>query len=164
MRATRLPAPIAIAAGGLVVGSFDAIFAIVFWTPRGGTPTRIFQSIAAGILGRASFSDGLASAILGVVLHYFIATSIVAFCWLLAGRLRFLAQHPFAGGAVYGLGVYAFMNLVVIPLSRSSRPRFLLSWIASSIVVHMFFIGIPASLFARTARRGSIDGELPVSL
>jgi len=39
-------------------------------------PIRIFQS-ASGLLGRAAFSGGLRTAILGGALHYFIAFMIV---------------------------------------------------------------------------------------
>src|SRR5262245_41350424 len=64
--------------GGLVVGALDALDAIVFFGFRGATPTRIFQSIAAGLLGRASFQGGMRAALLGVAIHFFIAFCIVA--------------------------------------------------------------------------------------
>jgi hypothetical protein len=141
----------AIALGALVIGSFDATFAIVFWLPRGVAPIRIFQSIAAGLLGRAAFSGGLRSAALGVVIHFGISAAIVA-VYLLASRwLPILVRQPVLCGAVYGIMVYGFMNYVVIPLSATARGRFLASWVIASIVVHAFLIGVPAALFARTA-------------
>ena len=106
-------------AGALVVGSLDILYAIVFWSIRAGaTPTRIFQSVAAGILGRdAARNGGIDSAILGAFLHYFIAFAIVFVYWLASRRLAVLTERPWLCGAIYGLGVYAFMNYVVIPLS-----------------------------------------------
>lgn len=137
--------------GGFVVGTLDITYAILFWMPRGAKPLRIFQSIAAGLLGKASFDGGLATAILGAFLHYFIATSIVVVYWLASRRLPILIRHPYTLGAIYGLGVYAFMNYVVIPLSRANRPKFLLSWVVCSVIVHALLIGVPAALFARRA-------------
>jgi uncharacterized membrane protein YagU involved in acid resistance len=137
--------------GGLVVGSLDAAFAIAFWVPRGSTPSRIFQSVAAGLLGRASFQRGMTSVLLGVFLHYFVATTIVFVYWLFARRMRILREHPIACGALYGIGAYLFMNYVVIPLSATARGRFNLWWVVSSVIVHALLIGVPAALFARRA-------------
>lgn len=153
VRPARSPA-LMLLAGGLVVGSIDALYAIAFWVPRGGKPTRIFQSIAAGLLGRASFEGGMRTAMLGVVLHYFIALSIVVVYWLIARRVPLLLRYAVPCGVVYGLIVYAVMNYVVIPLSAAGRPRSInVSWIAWSIVVHALLIGVPAALFARAAAR-----------
>jgi hypothetical protein len=43
------------------------------------------------------------------------------------------------------------MNYIVIPLSATTRPRFLLSWVVWSLIVHAFLIGVPAAFFARAA-------------
>ena len=45
--------------GTIVVGMLDAIDAIVIFGLRGSTPIRVFQGIASGWLGRASFGGGL---------------------------------------------------------------------------------------------------------
>ena len=48
-----------LALGALAVGTLDLLDAFVFFGLRNGTPpSRILQSIAAGLLGRASFSLG----------------------------------------------------------------------------------------------------------
>lgn len=144
--------------GGLLIGTLDITYAIFFWSLRGGgRPSRIFQSIAAGILGKASFDGGLPTVFLGAYIHYFIATTIVVVYWLASRRLPVLIRHPEAFGMLYGLGVYAFMNYVVIPLSRANRPKFLLSWVVWSVIVHALLIGVPAALFARRATK--ISGE-----
>jgi hypothetical protein len=146
-------------AGALLIGTLDILFAIGFWLPRGVAPIRIFQSIAAGLLGTRAFSGGPATAILGGALHYFIALAIVVVYWLVGRRVAFLVRHPLACGAIYGIGVYLVMNYVVIPLSAAGRPkRFLVWWVVSSVVVHAFLIGVPAALFARAAARGNAEG------
>ena len=147
--------------GTLVVGTLDALDAMVFFGIRNGsTPVRIFQSIASGALGRASFQGGLPSAALGVFFHYLIAFGIV-FTYQVASRyLRVLTERPVLCGAVYGVGVYFFMNLVVIPLSAIGPQRFVMAPMLNGLVIHTLGIGIPAALFAAAApppspRRGA---------
>ena len=138
--------------GGLVVGTLDILFAILYWRFAAGTPaSRIFQSVAAGLLGAASFAGGAASAWLGAALHYFIATSIVAVYYVAARRIAALTANPIRYGAAYGLVAYVVMNYVVIPLSAAGPSRFNARWVASSIVVHALLIGVPAAIFARQA-------------
>jgi uncharacterized membrane protein YagU involved in acid resistance len=139
-------------AGGIVVGSLDITYAVLFWSFRGVAPTRVFQSVAAGVLGKASFNGGMNSALLGAALHYFIAFSIVIVYWLVAKSLPVLTCHVVVCGIVYGILVYIFMNYVVIPLSNAGRPKsFNLLWVSCSVIVHMFLIGLPAALFAKAA-------------
>jgi hypothetical protein len=137
--------------GAFVVGSLDALYALAFWLPRGAKASRIFQSIAAGLLGPDAFHRGAQTVVLGVALHYFIALAIVTVYWLAAQRIPLLVKHPIVCGAIYGIGVYVVMNYVVIPLSAAAKPRFLLSWVLCSIIVHAFLIGVPAALFAKKA-------------
>src|SRR5215468_3542340 len=59
----------AVVYGGLVVGALDAIDAVVFFGLRGATPVRVFQGIAAGLLGRATLEGGLRTALLGLAIH-----------------------------------------------------------------------------------------------
>jgi len=125
---------------------------MVFWIPRGATTRGILQSISAGLLGRASFEGGMRTAILGAALHYFIAFAIVATYWQASKWFPVLIRRPVLVGAIYGILVYGFMNYVVIPLSAAAQPRFLLSWVLCSVLVHALLIGVPAALFARAAR------------
>jgi hypothetical protein len=63
--------------GGLVAGTFDITYACTFWyLKRGVLPKRVLQSVASGLLGDASFTGGGRTAALGLVLHFFIATSM----------------------------------------------------------------------------------------
>ena len=145
-----------ILSGGLLIGTLDGAFAVIFWGMRGVAPIRIFQGIAAGLLGRdAALHGGLRTEALGVALHYFIAITIVVVYWLASRFVTILRTRPILCGAIYGLLVYGFMNYVVIPLSRTSRSRFMLAWFVSSIIVHMFVIGVPAALFAAKAEKKS---------
>jgi len=150
----------AIAYGGLVIGGLDALDAIVFFGLRSGaTPVRIFQSIAAGVLGRSTFQGGLRSALLGVAIHFFIAFSIAATYYAASRRISILTRQPILCGAAYGVLVYFFMNRVVIPLSAigaGAAPP--LAVFVNGIAIHILGIGIPAALFAARAPMPSASG------
>ncbi|HSP14554.1 MAG TPA: hypothetical protein VLV78_07375 [Thermoanaerobaculia bacterium] len=138
--------------GGLIVGVFDGTYAVVFSAFRGVSAARLFQSVASGFFGRQSYNMGATTVALGVVIHFFIATCVVLVYGAAAHNLAALCTHPFLFGGTYGLFVYLFMNLVVIPLSAITfRPK--LPAIISGIIVHIVLIGIPAALFARKAER-----------
>jgi ribose/xylose/arabinose/galactoside ABC-type transport system permease subunit len=141
-------------AGGLVAGTLDIVFACIFWAlKRDVPPERILQSVAAGLLGDASFEGGAATAALGLALHFLIATSMAVVYYLAALRWPPLWQQPVPFGAAYGLLLYVIMNYVVVPLSAAGRGSKDPLWIALSIAVHVFLIGIPIAVFARRAVR-----------
>jgi len=139
--------------GGLVAGVFDITYAVVFsYLRRGVPPSRVLQSVASGLLGPAAYDGGAPTAALGLALHFGIAL-VVAAVYVFASRyLPVLVRRPVLAGSVYGLGVYAFMNLVVIPLSRvPPRTSFPLITLATGLLVHMFLIGVPIAFAARRA-------------
>jgi hypothetical protein len=147
----RLSAAQAILYGTLVVGTLDALDAIVFFGLRSGVgPIRIFQGIASGLLGPAARQGGLKTAALGVALHFVIAFGIVLTYFLVSRRVSALTRHPVICGLLYGLVAYAVMNLVVIPLSKigglAMPPAPVL---ANGLLIHMFGVGLPAALFVR---------------
>lgn len=140
-------------AGGVVAGALDIAYACVFWAIKAGVPARrIFQSVAAGLLGESSFAGGAATAALGLALHFFIATSMSVAYYLAAGRWTVLRDRPVACGAVYGLLLYGVMNYVVVPLSAAGGGAKNPLWIGLTVLVHVVFIGIPIALFTRRAR------------
>lgn len=139
-----------IMSGGLAVGTLDLVFAIAFWALRDVPAIRILQSIAAGLLGKASFDGGAATAWLGSGLHYFIATTMVLAYYLVAKRYRVLSQRPIVYGLAYGLFLYGFMQYLVVPLSAAMQNKFRLDWIVCSIVMHAV-LGVICAWFARRA-------------
>lgn len=137
--------------GGLTVGALDFLDAVVFFGLRSGTtPVRIGQSIAAGLQGRAAFNGGLASAALGVLLHFFIAFVIVFVYYFASRVIPTLVERPIVCGAVYGIGAYCVMNDIVVPMSAAGNGHITIPpWpvLANGILIHVFGIGIPAAWF-----------------
>ena len=90
MASNRTRAVLLVLAGGLVAGTLDITYACVFWAIKAGAPpARIFQSVARGLLGAASFRGGAATAALGLFLHYFIATTMSFVYYFAAYALRY---------------------------------------------------------------------------
>jgi hypothetical protein len=142
----------AIVYGGIVVGTLDLLDAVIFFGARGVPAIRIFQSIAAGVLGRASFQGGWHSAVLGIVLHFVIACLIVTVFCLLSRQLPVLLERPLLSGILYGVAAYFVMNYAVIPLSATSRGAFAWPPFINGLLIHAFGVGVPSALFARLAR------------
>ena len=141
--------------GGVVAGLLDITYACAYWAIKAGTPpTRIFQSVATGVLGKDAFGGGMASAALGLTLHMLIAMAMAFAYFAAARRLPLLWQRPVLMGAAYGLFLYLFMRFVVVPLSAAGGGGGGggdLLWLGLSVAVHMFLVGVPIALFASRA-------------
>jgi hypothetical protein len=141
-----------VAIAGVVAGCLDLAYAFVFFGTSGITPIRILQSIATGLLGRASYSGGAATALLGAGLHFFIAIVAAGIFYAASRRFPWLVRHVVVAGAVFGLCMYGVMNFIVVPLSAfphkgSSAPLTTIT----GILVHMFGVGVPIAFGARRA-------------
>jgi uncharacterized membrane protein YagU involved in acid resistance len=148
----RNPALFAILVGGLFAGAFDITYAVVFSAFRGVAPMRILQSVASGLLGAPAYDGGIPTAALGLLLHFLMALLIASIYYLASRRLPLLSRHAVVCGALFGAGVYAVMNLVVLPLSAfTGKPNFTLTGIATGLFVHMFLFGVPIAWATRRA-------------
>jgi hypothetical protein len=140
--------------GGLIVGILDGLFAFVFYGMiLGVKPLRIFQSVAAGLLGRASFDGGIPTFLLGLLLHFIVATCIAAVYYVASLKLPVLIHHPVVSGLIYGLIAYLVMNYVVIPLSRIGLRPTSLRVFVPAFIAHAFLVGLPIALLARRSAK-----------
>ena len=139
----------AIVWGGLLAGLGDITFAFVVSGLRGVGPVRVLQSVASGLLGEAAKEGGLATAALGGVLHFLIAFIWATVYWLASRRLKVLVRRPVVCGLLYGFAVYAFMYLVVLPLSAAYfKPTFTPYTVSLNGAGHMLLVGLPIALAA----------------
>jgi hypothetical protein len=148
--------------GGLVVGILDMLFAFTFYgLILGAPPLRIFQSVAAGVLGRAAaYEGGVKTFVLGILLHFVVASCIATVYFLASRVLPMLIRHPIASGLIYGMIAYLGMNYVVVPLSaigRRSAPLHVRIFL-TEIIGHAFLVGLPLALLARrSAKKNGYD-------
>ena len=137
---------------GLVAGALDITYAFIIWGLQGVTPLRIGRSIASGLIGReAASAGGTAAGLLGLLLHFTMATIIAAIFYVAARNIRLLVDRAVPFGVAYGLVTYGVMNYVVLPLSAigavgDSGPAYIR---ITGVLVHMFLIGLPIALISR---------------
>jgi hypothetical protein len=135
---------LAIAAGGLIAGSLDLTQAFILFGRR------VPLVIAAGLLGRQALQGGPAIYALGVLLHFFIASSATAVYYAASRRLAFLKEHPLVCGLFYGIAVELVMDYIVLPLSAlQERGPYELHDVLQGLVVHMVMVGLPISYSVR---------------
>ena len=144
----RNPDPLrAIVWGGLVAGILDISDALVFYAMRGVPPERLLQGIARGLLGTRALEGGWATALLGLGLHFLIAFTATVVYYAASRQLPVLRQRPIVSGLLYGIAVFLFMNMVVVPLSAIGRsPLAMLAFniaSANAVLALMLFIGLP---------------------
>jgi hypothetical protein len=137
--------------GGLIAGILDISAACIHANLVGGlSPMRVLQYVASGLLGADSYNGGLRSASLGLALHFLIAYVACAVFYAASRKFTFLVRQAFVWGPVYGIAVYAFMYLVVTPLTFNTsffarKP----SSIAVGLMIHILCIGLPIALVVR---------------
>jgi hypothetical protein len=137
-----------IATGGLIVGILDITSAFIIWWSRGVRPVHGLQGISAGLLGSQSYQGGIATAGLGLTIHFFVAFAVITVFYVASRKVWFLTQHALVSGLLYGVAVYLFMYWFVLPHVFSTF-RHSISNDALAVVVHMFLIGLPTALVVR---------------
>jgi len=128
----------------LVVGVLDISSAIVIWYQRGTGLRRGLQGIGAGILGPKSLEGGIATALLGLAIHFFIAFVVVSIFYLASRKIGFLLKQPLVSGELYGILVYLFMYWVVLP-TVFPKFRHRIGNDTLAIAIHISLIGLPTA-------------------
>lgn len=137
--------------GGLAIGVLDAIDAMAFFgIYAGASPVRIWQSVAAGLLGRdAAIAGGLATSGLGLFLHFVIAFLVAATYYAGTRLTTFLVRHPVVSGLTFGVIANFVMQYVVIPLSAApSNATSRLPVFLNGVIGHALLVGLPVALIA----------------
>jgi hypothetical protein len=143
----------AILYGGLAVGVLDGLAAVILTILRGGSPSRMFQGIASGLIGRASFQGEWATVLLGVSLHFLIAFIWAAIYYGASLKMPALIRRALICGPIYGVVVYFAMQIIVLPLSAIRKPPLSFAAPLQGIIVHILCVGLPIALFARRSAK-----------
>ena len=152
-------AAFAILYAGAVCGVLDITAACInAWLASGFAPEHVLQSVAGGLLGRRTYEGGLATASLGLVMHFTMALTVTTAFYLLTRRFplpRKLAA-VIAVGLLYGLAVFAVNNFGTASFLSWVRSLYLrtpilfkppMGW--SQLVIHLFRVGLPIALVTR---------------
>jgi hypothetical protein len=137
-----------IASAGLIAGILDITSAFVIAGIKGTGSIRMLQGIASGLLGQRSFEGGMATAALGLAIHFLIAFTAAKLFYAASRKFSFLTQNAIVSGLLYGIAVYVVMYWLVIPLVfPNARPS--ISRDVTAVIIHMVLIGLPIALVVR---------------
>jgi hypothetical protein len=141
----------AILLAGAVAGALDLTDACTYvYIKSQMPPTRVFQVVASGLLGPASFEGGAASAALGVLLHFCMAMLAATFFYFASRSVPLLVRYPVPSGILYGFAFYLLMTFVVVPLSAvPMRHPPSMEW--NGLFTHTILFGLPIALIVRRA-------------
>jgi hypothetical protein len=115
---------------------------------------RLWQGVAATVLGPKALEGGPATVAIGLLLHLTVALTWSA-VFLAAARAWPTIRHAIATpagalgvAAAYGPIIWLVMSLVVIPLATGRPPRFGVRWWVQ-IFAHLPFVTLPLVFTAR---------------
>jgi hypothetical protein len=126
-------------------GLFSSILVTFFY---GSTVTRLFQGVAATLLGPAAFDGGMRTALIGVAMHVGVAfgwSAVFLFGVMRSsGIRRALASRSgvIKIAAIYGPFIWLVMSLAVIPLLLHRPPAITFRWWVQ-FFGHIPFVGVP---------------------
>jgi uncharacterized membrane protein YagU involved in acid resistance len=134
--------------GGFIAGTVDIGAAALI---NNASIAVILQAIASGILGNASFEQGIEAEVLGLLLQWAMSILIAAIFVVCASRLNMLKRRWLAAGLAYGVVVFFVMNYAVMPLSAIGHvPHFTALRFLANLLAMLLF-GAIISFVARSA-------------
>jgi len=132
----------------LVAGTLDMSTAIVVYAfiLHKVSTLNLLYGIASGVFGKDAYEGGTAMAVAGIVFHYIIAFTFTILYFFVFPRISFLKKNWVLSGLLYGVFVWAAMNLVVLPIVFSRAPYVAWSSITAAAIL-MVMIGLPVAYF-----------------
>ncbi|MPY89092.1 MAG: hypothetical protein GEU99_14335 [Luteitalea sp.] len=134
---------------GLVTGVIDGLFSSVLNVfAYGSTVTRLFQGVAATLLGKAALDGGTSTAAVGVLMHFGVAFGWSAVFLFLVMQLPWVRSLlPSRYGAIkvaslYGPFIWMVMSLAVIPFLVGRPPAINVRWWIQ-LFGHIPFVAMP---------------------
>jgi len=139
----------------VVAGTLDVLSAAIYAVVAGRNPFVVPIGIASAIWPGAQ-KAGVAAILVGLLLHFAIMFVMASVFVAAAQRMRWMAAQPASAGALYGLLLWAVMNLVVLPLRWPSLfPHFTSQSLVEQLFSHIVLVGIPIAWMTSKAMRHS---------
>ncbi len=144
---------------GFVAGTLDilAAFLVYSFVMKVATPLQILHGIAAGMFGKTVIGNENIMALIGLLLHYFIAYTFAILYFFIYPNIKFLHSNKIISGLLYGIFVWAVMNLIVVPLSNAYHGHFVLNSFLRAIIILMLCIGLPISLITAKYYKNQVN-------
>jgi hypothetical protein len=153
--------------GTCFAGICDILAAFLFAGMAGHGPATVLRGVAAGPFGERLLNGGLGSCLVGLGVHFFIMSNVVA-AFISIGIL-WSGWHRYATltGIFYGIVVYLVMYCAVLPLRYpNSFPQHDPAKIAKALLAHICCIGLPIAWTTQSLLYKKKPDELgvPVSI
>lgn len=145
----------------LIAGTTDLIAAIISALIQSGKfPAKILHYIAGGALGLdTSMKGGPEIAVLGLLIHFFLAFSYTLAFFLLFPRLKFLQRENIVLiGLLYGCLVGMFMTFIVLPLTALPESKFVFMKALQSWLILAVALGLPIAILTNNYYKQTSDG------
>lgn len=135
---------------GLAGGALDALAASTVYPLAypGLTFTRLWQGVAAGWYGKASYEMGAQSVAIGLASHFVIALCAGMVFVLVISRAEIFRRLWPLSGAFYGAAMYFFMQTIVLPLSAIGPHDPDAKAMAIGLGIHIFIFGMGSAFVA----------------
>lgn len=134
---------------GLTTAIVDGLWAIFLSVVvYDSTFSRLWQGVAATLVGSSAFSGGARTTALGVLMHCGVAfgwSAVFVFVVMRSARIRGVLASRYGVlkvAAVYGPAIWLVMSLLVIPLLLQRPPTLSVRWWVQ-LLGHIPFVGIP---------------------
>ena len=134
----------------MLIGTLDILSAFIhyYFVSHKTDFLSIFQFIASAIYGKAAFTGGTKTIIVGALSHYTIALGASAVFFLLYPRIAWLRKNKIAAGILYGIGVWVVTNWMILPITHIAHRVFHVSNALINIGILIGCIGLPLSFIA----------------
>jgi hypothetical protein len=134
---------------GLATAITDGLFSSVLSVAvYGSTFSRLFQGVAATLVGNAAFTGGARTTALGLLMHCGVAfgwSAVFIFVVMRSARIRDVLASRYGAlkvALVYGPFIWLVMSLLVIPVLLHRPPSISIRWWVQ-LFGHFPFVGIP---------------------
>ena len=145
---------------GLIAGALDLIGACVAFMidNNGKFPNKILEFIARGVFGKDAMAGGTTMKLWGLFFHFFIGMSFTLFYFFIYPKIKFLHKNVLLSAFIYGVFVWAVMNLIVVPNSAIQKPIIPFNYeaAAKAALVLIICIGLPVAYFTKKYYDGKI--------
>ncbi|HEU4997086.1 MAG TPA: hypothetical protein VFT29_19855 [Gemmatimonadaceae bacterium] len=138
----------------VIDGAFSSVLSVAFYN---STIARLWQRVAAALLGPGAYEGGTRTALIGVAMHVGVAfawSAVFLFLVMRADAVQRIVSTRagvIKAAAVYGPCVWLVMSLIVIPILYRTAPAITVRWWVQ-LIGHFPFVGLP--IVASIAPRG----------
>ena len=142
----------------LISGSLDILSAVTdYYIKTGKGPGDILKYVASGVFGKEAFDDSDIMIWAGLLFHFIIAFIFTLLFFILYPRVKLLQLNVFITAIIFGMIVWAIMNLIVVPLSNTPRPASGQRHIIKPLLILICMIGLPLSIIYKRYFRSYVS-------